>query len=391
MLWPTLALCIVSFAATTEVRSKPIFHFRDCAAVSEDADRWKASVTLTRPLELISATGGEVTFIRDDGQYIEITGTKETASNFVCVGISGRYSEEPPSVHIHVKPLQRSEVLNAREIRSIRVRRATEIWHVSSFPVSNDATTILRPLEPYHNLWGQDSLSSTTHHSSVGAITVHYAKGSYSTSSGGHKGLGWFITPNQLGSNNDDLILTYDIWFENFGWGRMGKIPGLFGGVGGDGAFGCGGGNHPVGCYSLRLMWRSGGDGELYAYIPTNQAPGFAQRPDVIVNYDYGHSIGRGKIKFQGGVWQTVTEQVHLNAVGQTDGWVKICNQVHGQDQHCYTASNLRMRNEGNYHNRGIFFTTFFGGNDPEDAAPNDCHTYFKELRLQVPDGVVVG
>lgn len=48
-----------------------------------------------------------------------------------------------------------------------------------------------------------------------------------------------------------------------------------------------------------RLMWRSGGDGELYAYIPTNQAPGFAQRPDVIVNYDYGHSIGRGKIKFQ--------------------------------------------------------------------------------------------
>ncbi|CAG5120212.1 unnamed protein product [Candidula unifasciata] len=391
MLRLVAALCVVSFGAIAEGRGKPLFHFNDCAAVSEDTDRWQASVTLTKPLELIYATGGEVSFIRDDGQFIEITGTKQAPTGLVCIGVSGRYSEERPSAQIHVKPLPRTEVVNTREIRSIRVRRATEIWHVASFPVTSDKTAILKPLEPYHNLWGQDSLSSTTRHSSVGAITVHYAKGSYSTSSGGNKGLGWFITPTQLGSNNDDLILSYDIWFENFGWGKMGKIPGLFGGVSGDGAYGCGGGNHPVGCYSLRLMWRAGGDGELYAYIPTNQAAGFANRPDVIVNWDYGHSIGRGKIKFQNGVWQTVTEQVHLNTIGHTDGWVKICNQVHGQDQQCYTASNLRMRNEANYHNRGIFFTTFFGGNDPEDAAPNDCHTYFKELHLQIPDGAVVG
>lgn len=64
-----------------------------------------------------------MTFIRDDGQYIEIIGTKETASNFVCIGISGRYSDERPNAHIHVKPVQRTEVVNAREIRSIRVRR----------------------------------------------------------------------------------------------------------------------------------------------------------------------------------------------------------------------------------------------------------------------------
>jgi hypothetical protein len=46
-------------------------------------------------------------------------------------------------------------------------------------------------------------------------------------------------------------------------------------------------------------MWREGGAGELYAYIPSNQEDGFKNRPDVIANPDYGQSIGRGKIHFQ--------------------------------------------------------------------------------------------
>jgi len=46
-------------------------------------------------------------------------------------------------------------------------------------------------------------------------------------------------------------------------------------------------------------MFRSKGDGELYAYIPKNQESGFQNRHDVIYNPDYGQSMGRGQISFQ--------------------------------------------------------------------------------------------
>ncbi|BFZ07431.1 hypothetical protein BsWGS_10470 [Bradybaena similaris] len=383
-----LAVCL----SASVVRAKGVSNFDhfDCAQVPEGTVRWKATVYLTRPVHLIKAVGGEVTYIRDDGQYLELVGTEHRPDNYVCVGVHGKYSGELPKAVLHVKPLTASHEVRTREIRSAKVRRATDVWHLSSVPATSNTNTLLQGFQPYKHQWGDDSLSAGTAHSSSPSLVVHYAKGSYSQVHS-VRGVGWFTTPNGLSSSADDLVLTYDIYFENFGWGKMGKLPGLYGGVQGEGAYQCSGGNNPSSCFSLRLMWRSGGDGELYAYIPSNQESEFNNRPDVIGNPDYGQSIGRGKIRFQNGVWQTVTEQVHLNTVGHTDGWVKFCNHVSGGSQQCYTASNLNMRNSGDHHLRGLFFSTFFGGSQPDDAAPNDCRTYYKELRIQVPDGVVVG
>ncbi|XP_005105760.1 uncharacterized protein LOC101856205 [Aplysia californica] len=202
---------------------------------------------------------------------------------------------------------------------------------------------------------------------------------------------GFFSKPNAIPQNVDAMILSYDVYFENFGWNKGGKLPGLYGGEDGEGAYKCSGGSNPSTCFSLRLMWREHGAGEIYAYIPKNQESGFEQRPDVVYNPVYGQSLGRGKTHWMNNKWHSVTEEVHLNTVGKANGWVKMCIKAEGHSQQCYTANHLVMRNNHNIHLRGMMFSTFFGGGDPSWAAPNDCSTYYKNFKISVPDHAVVG
>ena len=65
-----------------------------------------------------------------------------------------------------------------------------------------------------------------------------------------------------------------------------GKLPGLYGGT-----EGCGGGNDASNCWSTRMAWRTGGMGELYAYVPQGRQNITAMlevKPYSYVNADYG-------------------------------------------------------------------------------------------------------
>ncbi|MDX2213727.1 MAG: hypothetical protein SFY66_10620 [Oculatellaceae cyanobacterium bins.114] len=55
-------------------------------------------------------------------------------------------------------------------------------------------------------------------------------------------------------------------------------------------------------------MWRTGGQGEIYAYLPTSQ--------------DHGTSIDRGAWQFRPGVWHHIEQQVTLNEPGRNNGQV---------------------------------------------------------------------
>src|SRR5438477_687091 len=68
-------------------------------------------------------------------------------------------------------------------------------------------------------------------------------------------------------SPSDCLHLRYYVRFaDDFAFVKGGKLPGLFGGEA------RAGGQIPDGTngFSTRLMWRSKGDGEVYAYLPTS-------------------------------------------------------------------------------------------------------------------------
>ncbi|MBD2119897.1 MULTISPECIES: polysaccharide lyase [Trichocoleus] len=159
----------------------------------------------------------------------------------------------------------------------------------------------------------------------------------------------------------DTLRLSYYVRFsENFDYIRGGKLPGLFGGDSNSG------GDTPDGTdgFSTRFMWRKNGAGELYAYLPTSD--------------EYGTSIGRGQWRFKPGVWYRLEQEVVLNQPGQQDGRVRVW--LDGQQ--VLDQEGLTFRSTDKLKIDGIFFSTFFGGNDPSWATRKDVYVDFADFAV---------
>ena len=122
-----------------------------------------------------------------------------------------------------------------------------------------------------------------------------------------------------------------------------------------------GGQNIPDGTdgFSTRYMWRGGGDGEVYAYLPTSE--------------DHGTSLGRGCWYFPTNQWVAIQQRVKLNTPGASDGEVTVWQdgrQVLSQRGMTYrTTDQLKID--------GVFFSTFFGGGDESWASPVDQYADF--------------
>ena len=112
-------------------------------------------------------------------------------------------------------------------------------------------------------------------------------------------------------------------------------------------------------------MWRTNGEGELYTYLPSYENPGFeANRilcnvaPSSYCNPTYGASVGRGAFDFKSGQWNTVSQRVRLNDVGQSNGELELF--FNGQS--VINVKGLKFRNNAEGRFRGIQAQTFFGG-----------------------------
>jgi hypothetical protein len=157
------------------------------------------------------------------------------------------------------------------------------------------------------------------------------------------------------------LYLSYFLRFsDNFDFVKGGKLPGLYGGTE------ISGGNIPDGTngFSTRFMWRTGGQGEVYAYVPSS--------------VDFGLSLGRGKWTFRPGTWHRLEQQLTLNTPGQSDGRV----QVWLDGKLVLDAGSLMFRTVDRLAIDGVFFSTFFGGNDASWATPKTVHIDFAQFRV---------
>jgi len=148
----------------------------------------------------------------------------------------------------------------------------------------------------------------------------------------------------------------------DFDFVKGGKLPGLFAGEapsGGDRVTGRDG-------WSIRLMWREDGQGELYEYIYNKKGK-------------YGASVGRGLFTFPRGEWVDVDLEVKENDPGQRNGrarlWIDGRLVIEQNDIVYWTGG----EEDGA---AGLFFSTFFGGSDEDWATPRDQHIDFGELRL---------
>ena len=115
---------------------------------------------------------------------------------------------------------------------------------------------------------------------------------------------------------------------------------------------------------STRLMWRTGGAGEVYAYLPSS--------------VNFGTSLGRGNWTYMPGAWEHVEEYVHLNDVGRQNGQIVVFvngTKVLDEEQLVFrTTTDLQID--------GIFFSTFFGGSDPTWATPRDQYVDFADFQV---------
>lgn len=181
--------------------------------------------------------------------------------------------------------------------------------------------------------------------------------------------------------------LEYEVFFPpDFDFVKGGKLLGLGGGA--NGGRGCGGGVDPAECFSFRLMWRAGGEGEAYLYVPERmQAPDFCdahppcalrgKRPCTVCNFAAGVSFARGAFVFPRGEWARLRLEVELNAPNRTNG--RLAVSLNGRRVISYKKVNWRQFGWAEI--AGVDLATWFGGSDATWAPRKDEHVLLRGLR----------
>ena len=156
--------------------------------------------------------------------------------------------------------------------------------------------------------------------------------------------------------------LAYHLYLPaDFAFNKGGKLPGLFGGnapAGGKDVDGNSG-------FSARLMWRTSGRGEVYAYIPG--------KPDR-----RGQSIDRGAWIFPRGRWIRIEQEIVLNAAGKADGILRVW--IDGELR--LARADVTFRAAPSLMINGVMADIFYGGQTPEWAAPKDTAVLLSPFEL---------
>ncbi|KAF5317112.1 hypothetical protein D9611_003952 [Ephemerocybe angulata] len=252
-------------------------------------------------------------------------------------------------------------------------------WGLGKGRIQDGADNLAFVKDPYPD---SESTVSTGQLSSNGPVLqVTYPKDSYSHDTGGSQ---FYNLWNVTGSEQfQSMMVSYEVAFQDgFDWVKGGKLPGLRGGLN---STGCSGGNQPTptgDCFSVRLMWRKNANGELYAYIPT--ANKICDRKNVVCNSDFGTSFNRGSFGFVTGRWSRITLLVQLNnPPNVANGQIKL----YYNDELAADAQELQIRSSDAVSANGLFFSTFFGGNDASWATPETVNTYFRNIQLWASTG----
>ncbi|KAG0706110.1 polysaccharide lyase family 14 protein [Suillus ampliporus] len=245
-------------------------------------------------------------------------------------------------------------------------------WSLSKGHIQNGDSNVAFVSDPFPNSTAPGATVSNT---SGPVLQVTYAAGTYGSVSSGAQ---WYSLWNTTdGSQFQSMMLSYELAFDsNFNWVQGGKLPGLRGGPDVDD---CSGGAEPNGtnCFSTRLMWRKNAEGEVYAYMLTPDS--ICSDGSMICNSDYGVSIDRGSFGFETGHWCRVTILVQLNnASNVANGNIVL----YFNDVLALSQQNLYFRTVNNVTIGGLYFSTFFGGDDSSWATPETVHTYYRNIQM---------
>ena len=167
----------------------------------------------------------------------------------------------------------------------------------------------------------------------------------------------------------DEITFGYKIKFaSNFDFVKGGKLPGIYGGEKGSD-----GGNKNNTGFSIRIMWRENGIGEIYAYLPINQDASYKTISRVRENY--GDSLAYNKFHFTINKWRRIRFYIKLNNINDNNGILKLWID----EKLVFNYEKLNYRNDY-YGINGIFFNTFFGGSDISWSSTRNTNIRFSEF-----------
>ena len=179
---------------------------------------------------------------------------------------------------------------------------------------------------------------------------------------GGPRGEGGAQFLAALPGGHDDLYCSYRVRFApGFDFVRGGKLPGLVGG------------SHPTGGrpaddgFSARLMWRTGGAVVHYVYYP---------RQSTTYGVDLPYLLAGAPARFQPGAWHRVEHRVVMNTPGRADGIL----QAWIDGQPALDERDRVWRLDASVHVDALYFSTFFGGNDPSWGPSRDESVDFDDF-----------
>jgi hypothetical protein len=189
-------------------------------------------------------------------------------------------------------------------------------------------------------------------------VEVTYPAGSSAPSSGAAGGAQAKLPIAR--SSISDATLTYQVRFPvGFQWVKGGKLPGLCGGQCWTGST-----NGPGG-WATRFMWRGGGAGEVLLSDATTTG--------------YGSDLALGSWSFQAdGQWHTVSQHIHLNTPGQSDGYIDVTYN----GAHVAHVAGVTFRTDNATQIDSLIFSTFYGGHDSSWAPSADEHIDFAAFHL---------
>lgn len=277
----------------------------------------------------------------------------------VCVVALTGMSGHPPLASDGAKPHSGAAPCSGRYPLA-----ATIGGDAGTAPAARDGAGWLSDLPvPVARRWGVEPNMAIATDGGREVLEIRYPKGSINPSNDDTHpigGAGFLAKLSESGLER--ACLRYRLRFDSkFAFAKGGKLPGLYGGdapSGGDEVSGSDG-------FSTRLMWRSDGEGEVYAYVANKDS-------------DYGASIGRGNWVFEPGRWSTVEQEVILNDPDASDGVIR----VWFDGELVVEQTDVVFRTDRSGTVDGLMFSTFFGGSDKSWASPRDQKAWFGDFAL---------
>ena len=126
----------------------------------------------------------------------------------------------------------------------------------------------------------------------------------------------------------------------------------------------------------------------MYTYVTHDgQKTDFSDFCDHAAHYSQYHRIectgkgiqlGSGAFQFSKNKWIKIRQEVHLNSSPGNNGYVKLWVNDHAEIH----VTNIVMRANTHFDIDGLFFSSFYGGNDDSWECPHDTYTYFRNFRI---------